>query len=219
MGTGESRLILSLKSECTTVIFPRANIPRRFTLTFIISLSTLKRTRSFLFRLHGGDNVQIKRYFVSFWNGVDLRYKLLKGPKIRISIAGIIISRVRDGNEISSRIDYNLHDWIFFEIYKSYLSDLIIVQREKNATIAEDESCKRQVAVSGGAPSACINKDKIVLYPGTRRDTVLRKESRGKRRNRLGSRSDWHGQISFPGEETSCIRHRRRRYKVRVPDP
>jgi hypothetical protein len=39
--------------------------------------------------------VQVKRYFVSFWNGVDLRYKLLKGPKIRISIAGIIISRVR----------------------------------------------------------------------------------------------------------------------------
>ena len=46
------------------------------------------------YRLHGGDNLQIKRYFVSFWNGVDLRYKLLKGPKIRISIAGIIISRV-----------------------------------------------------------------------------------------------------------------------------
>lgn len=31
---------------------------------------------------------------MSFWNGVDLRYRLLKGPKIRISIAGIIISRV-----------------------------------------------------------------------------------------------------------------------------
>lgn len=46
------------------------------------------------YRLHGGDNVQVKRYFVSFWNGVDLRYRLLKGPKIRISIAGIIISRV-----------------------------------------------------------------------------------------------------------------------------
>lgn len=46
------------------------------------------------YRLHGGDNQQIKRYFVSFWNGVDLRYKLLKGPKIRVSIAGIIISRV-----------------------------------------------------------------------------------------------------------------------------
>ncbi len=45
-------------------------------------------------RLHGGDNVQVKRYFVSFWNGVDLRYKLLKGPKVRISIAGLIISRV-----------------------------------------------------------------------------------------------------------------------------
>ena len=46
------------------------------------------------YRLHGGDNLQIKRYFVSFWNGVDMRYKLLKGPKIRVSIAGIIISRV-----------------------------------------------------------------------------------------------------------------------------
>ena len=56
-----------------------------------VSVATEK---CFSFRLHGGDNVQIKRYFVSFWNGVDLRYKLLKGPRIRISIAGIIISRV-----------------------------------------------------------------------------------------------------------------------------
>lgn len=48
------------------------------------------------YRLHGGDNLQIKRYFISFWNGVDLRYKSLKGPKIRVSIAGIIISRVSE---------------------------------------------------------------------------------------------------------------------------
>lgn len=47
------------------------------------------------YRMHGGDNLQIKKYFVAFWNGVDLRYKSLKGPKIRISIAGIIISRVK----------------------------------------------------------------------------------------------------------------------------
>ncbi|KAG5683507.1 hypothetical protein PVAND_012781 [Polypedilum vanderplanki] len=55
------------------------------------------------YRLHGGDNVQIKRYFVSFWNGVDLRYRLLKGPKIRISIAGIIISRGRDATPYLER--------------------------------------------------------------------------------------------------------------------
>ncbi|CAG9813329.1 unnamed protein product [Phaedon cochleariae] len=55
------------------------------------------------YRLHGGDNIQIKRYFVSFWNGVDLRYKLLKGPKIRISIAGIIISRGRDATPYLER--------------------------------------------------------------------------------------------------------------------
>uniref|UniRef100_A0A182WEC2 Uncharacterized protein n=1 Tax=Anopheles minimus TaxID=112268 RepID=A0A182WEC2_9DIPT len=53
------------------------------------------------YRLHGGDNVQVKRYFVSFWNGVDLRYRLLKGPKIRISIAGIIISRVGTNLSVS----------------------------------------------------------------------------------------------------------------------
>ena len=49
----------------------------------------------FLFcRLHGKDNVAIKRYVISFWNGIDLRYKLLKDPGVKISIAGIIISRV-----------------------------------------------------------------------------------------------------------------------------
>ena len=45
-------------------------------------------------RLHGEDNIAIKRYVISFWNGVDLRYRLLKGPSVKISIAGIIISRV-----------------------------------------------------------------------------------------------------------------------------
>lgn len=45
-------------------------------------------------RLHGKDNIAIKRYVISFWNGIDLRYKLLKGPAVKISIAGIIISRV-----------------------------------------------------------------------------------------------------------------------------
>lgn len=58
-----------------------------------------------MYRLHGGDNVQIKRYFVSFWNGVDLRYRLLKGPKIRISIAGIIISRVIQYSFIKNNSD------------------------------------------------------------------------------------------------------------------
>jgi len=131
------------------------------------------------FRLHGGDNVQIKRYFVSFWNGVDLRYKLLKGPKIRISIAGIIISRVKnDKLKYSILIYYNQQT--FFSKYINFIYLCVIEQKE---TIVEDESCNR------GAAGPNVN-NKIVLYPGTRRDTVLRKESRGKRRNRLGSRSD-----------------------------
>lgn len=87
----------------------------------------------FCIRLHGGDNVQIKRYFVSFWNGVDLRYKLLKGPKIRISIAGIIISRVKCNfmifyqNTIVSWINlvlvtHNFLSTFFFSYLKRYHS-------------------------------------------------------------------------------------------------
>ncbi|CAB4064816.1 unnamed protein product [Lepeophtheirus salmonis] len=36
----------------------------------------------------GKDNIAIKRYVISFWNGIDLRYKLLKSPSVKISIAG-----------------------------------------------------------------------------------------------------------------------------------
>merc|ERR1719322_1074858 len=35
------------------------------------------------YRMHGKDNIAIKR------NGIDLRYKLLKGPSVKISIDGI----------------------------------------------------------------------------------------------------------------------------------
>lgn len=85
---------ISVRSQVTTSTFL---VMRNFALIFITLSTYLYELILFpRFRLHGGDNVQIKRYFVSFWNGVDLRYKLLKGPKIRISIAGIIISRVRD---------------------------------------------------------------------------------------------------------------------------
>ncbi|XP_031838238.2 A disintegrin and metalloproteinase with thrombospondin motifs like [Nomia melanderi] len=40
----------------------------------------------------GGNIDQAKRYIVAFWNGVDLRYRALTKPKIRLNIAGIIIA-------------------------------------------------------------------------------------------------------------------------------
>jgi hypothetical protein len=45
--------------------------------------------------LHGANSRDVKRYFISFWNGVDLRYKLLSQPTIRISLAGMIVAKVR----------------------------------------------------------------------------------------------------------------------------
>ncbi|KAG7204477.1 hypothetical protein KM043_004909 [Ampulex compressa] len=40
-----------------------------------------------------GRNIeQAKRYLISFWNAVDLRYRLLTTPKIRFNVAGIVIA-------------------------------------------------------------------------------------------------------------------------------
>ncbi|KAG5346299.1 VMP03 metalloproteinase, partial [Acromyrmex charruanus] len=49
-----------------------------------------------IYQLLGGNIEQVIRYLVSFWNGVDLRYRLLTTPKIRFNIAGIIISVDKD---------------------------------------------------------------------------------------------------------------------------
>jgi len=46
------------------------------------------------FMLHGATSRDVKRYFISFWNGVDLRYKLLVHPQIRVSLAGMIVAKV-----------------------------------------------------------------------------------------------------------------------------
>ncbi|KAF0296377.1 A disintegrin and metalloproteinase with thrombospondin motifs 8 [Amphibalanus amphitrite] len=48
------------------------------------------------FLLHDQDNNKIKKYFTSFMNGVDLRYKQLRNPEIKVNIAGMIISRGAD---------------------------------------------------------------------------------------------------------------------------
>ncbi|XP_064485068.1 A disintegrin and metalloproteinase with thrombospondin motifs like isoform X2 [Ornithodoros turicata] len=54
--------------------------------------------------LHGRSHSDIKRYFVSFWNGVDLRYRLLSGPpKVKISLAGMIVAKDRDATPYLER--------------------------------------------------------------------------------------------------------------------
>lgn len=44
------------------------------------------------FLLLGEDIEQALKYIISFWNGVDLRYRLLTTPKIRLSIVGVILA-------------------------------------------------------------------------------------------------------------------------------
>ncbi|KAI1285003.1 A disintegrin and metalloproteinase with thrombospondin motifs 16 [Halotydeus destructor] len=53
--------------------------------------------------LHGGNSRDVKRYFISFWNGVDLRYKLLSHPRIRVSLAGMIVAKDRDATPYLER--------------------------------------------------------------------------------------------------------------------
>ena len=59
--------------------------------------------------LHGATSRDVKRYFISFWNGVDLRYKLLGHPQIRVSLAGMIVAKV------------SLFNWINKIIIRQYL--------------------------------------------------------------------------------------------------
>ncbi|CAL4125188.1 unnamed protein product, partial [Meganyctiphanes norvegica] len=75
---------------------PEARIRRKRSAPYIIYPEILVLVDYDGYLLHNQDNSQIKSYYVSFWNGVDLRYRLLKGPKVKVSIAGIIISRSRD---------------------------------------------------------------------------------------------------------------------------
>ncbi|KAJ6217721.1 hypothetical protein RDWZM_008878 [Blomia tropicalis] len=55
------------------------------------------------FMLHGATSRDVKRYFISFWNGVDLRYKLLTHPQIRVSLAGMIVAKDRDATPYLER--------------------------------------------------------------------------------------------------------------------
>ena len=38
----------------------------------------------------------VLEYILPFWNSVDLRFRLLEAPKVRLNIAGIVIATVSD---------------------------------------------------------------------------------------------------------------------------
>ena len=59
------------------------------------------------FMLHGATSRDVKRYFISFWNGVDLRYKLLAHPQIRVSLAGMIVAKVNDSTQDVMFIEFD----------------------------------------------------------------------------------------------------------------
>ncbi|XP_014479480.1 PREDICTED: venom metalloproteinase 3-like [Dinoponera quadriceps] len=44
------------------------------------------------YKILGGNIEQAVKYLVAFWNGVDLRYRLLNTPRILFNIAGIVIA-------------------------------------------------------------------------------------------------------------------------------
>ena len=47
-----------------------------------------------LFRTHKKSNEAVAKYMAAFWNAVDLRYREISNPKIRLNIAGLIIPQV-----------------------------------------------------------------------------------------------------------------------------
>ncbi|XP_001607602.1 A disintegrin and metalloproteinase with thrombospondin motifs 18-like [Nasonia vitripennis] len=45
------------------------------------------------FKAHGSDVEEVSKYMAAFWNAVDLRYRELNSPNVRLNIAGLIIPK------------------------------------------------------------------------------------------------------------------------------
>lgn len=45
-------------------------------------------------RKFGGNMKEIILYLLSYWNGVDMRFRSIQNPKIRLNIAGLIFAQV-----------------------------------------------------------------------------------------------------------------------------
>ncbi|XP_043468697.1 venom metalloproteinase antarease-like TtrivMP_A [Leptopilina heterotoma] len=78
-------------------------------------------------------------YTLSFWNGVDLRYREFKEPKIRLNIAGIVLIK-EPLPFISIGIDnlggVQIYTELLIEQFSEFLRKDKFIQREKNYDIA-----------------------------------------------------------------------------------
>ncbi|XP_076182432.1 A disintegrin and metalloproteinase with thrombospondin motifs like [Ptiloglossa arizonensis] len=81
-------MIPSKKYEDFNIANP---IPNRYQIPEVIYPEILVVVDYSLYLMLGKDLNLAKRYIVAFWNGVDLRYRSMTNPKIRLNIAGIII--------------------------------------------------------------------------------------------------------------------------------
>ncbi|XP_015117683.1 A disintegrin and metalloproteinase with thrombospondin motifs 12 [Diachasma alloeum] len=63
-----------------------------------------------LFKTQGNDVSSAILYLLSFWNAVDLRYRSMSDPKIRLNIAGLIISVEEGGTPYIDNYKFNSTD-------------------------------------------------------------------------------------------------------------
>ncbi|XP_053972914.1 venom metalloproteinase 3-like isoform X1 [Hylaeus volcanicus] len=67
------------------------SIPNKYPVPDVVYPEVLVVIDDSLYSMLGRNMEQAKRYIVAFWNGVNLRYRAITEPKIRLNIAGIIV--------------------------------------------------------------------------------------------------------------------------------
>lgn len=58
-----------------------------------------------MFRLYGKDYETIATYTAAIWNAVDLRFRQMSNPAVRLNIAGLVVPEVCNFHRIRSSTD------------------------------------------------------------------------------------------------------------------
>ncbi|XP_043468713.1 venom metalloproteinase antarease-like TtrivMP_A [Leptopilina heterotoma] len=124
-----------------------------------------------LFKKFNYDMISAVEYTLSFWNGVDLRFREFEKPKIRLNIAGIVLIKeplpfIRNG--IANLGGDRIYTDLSFKEFKKFLDEDKVLQHEKNYDIAmlitgrdmvDDQTGESSVAGYATVGGVCMSKE------------------------------------------------------------
>lgn len=62
-----------------------------------------KTNKTLFSRYFGNDLKLLSKYIAAFWNAVDLRFREINDPKIRLNVAGLVVPLVINNINVKSK--------------------------------------------------------------------------------------------------------------------